>query len=251
MDLRTVVTGLSGPKESAPYNINTEKSNRREKQRMLEKMSDFFTARIEGYDQHMLNEVEGCKEGYRKMAELLPPATARLLDLGCGTGLELDEIFKTHPHLKVTGIDLTKAMLDVLKAKHPDKDLTLIHGSYFDYDFGRERFEAVISFQSLHHFTHEQKIALYSKVYAALKPGGRYIECDYMVIDQEEEDFYFREYKRIKEEQNLPAGEFYHYDTPCTIDNQLKMLRMAGFMQTEMLWRKGNTTLIVADKAEN
>lgn len=69
MDLRTVVTGLSGPKESAPYNINTEKSNRREKQRMLEKMSDFFTARIEGYDQHMLNEVEGCKEGYRKMAE--------------------------------------------------------------------------------------------------------------------------------------------------------------------------------------
>lgn len=217
--------------------------------RMLEKMSDFFTARLDGYEEHMLNAVEGCKEGYVKMAELLPRATVNLLDLGCGTGLELDEIFKTHSRIKVTGIDLTKAMLDVLREKHPDKDLTLIHGSYFDYDFGRERFEAVISFQTLHHYSHEQKIKLYSKVYSALKPGGRYIECDYMVTEQEEEDFYFQEYERIRKEQNIPDGEFYHYDTPCTIDNQLRMLRIANFEKVEMVWRKGNTTIIVADKA--
>lgn len=216
---------------------------------MLEKMSDFFTARLDGYEEHMLNAVEGCKEGYVKMAELLPRATVNLLDLGCGTGLELDEIFKTHSRIKVTGIDLTKAMLDVLREKHPDKDLTLIHGSYFDYDFGRERFEAVISFQTLHHYSHEQKIKLYSKVYSALKPGGRYIECDYMVTEQEEEDFYFQEYERIRKEQNIPDGEFYHYDTPCTIDNQLRMLRIANFEKVEMVWRKGNTTIIVADKA--
>jgi len=68
------------------------------------------------------------------MAELLPRTAFNLLDLGCGTGLELNEIFKTHPNIKVTGVDLTKAMLDGLKQKHPDKDLTLIHASYFDYD---------------------------------------------------------------------------------------------------------------------
>jgi|SRR5690554_2390810 SAM-dependent methyltransferase len=216
---------------------------------MIEKMSDFFAARVDGYENHMLNNVEGCKEGYVKMAELLPRTTVNLLDLGCGTGLELDEIFKTHPNIKVTGIDLTKAMLDVLKEKHPDKDLTLIHGSYFDYDFGRERFEAVISFQSLHHYSHEQKIKLYSRVYSALKPGGRYIECDYMVTEQKEEDFYFKEYERIRKEQNIPEGEFYHYDTPCTIDNQLKMLRIAKFEKVEMVWRRENTTIILADKA--
>lgn len=216
---------------------------------MIEKMSDFFAARVDGYENHMLNNVEGCKEGYVKMAELLPRTTVNLLDLGCGTGLELDEIFKTHPNIKVTGIDLTKAMLDVLKEKHPDKDLTLIHGSYFDYDFGRERFEAVISFQSLHHYSHEQKIKLYSRVYSALKPGGRYIECDYMVTEQKEEDFYFKEYERIRKEQNIPEGEFYHYDTPCMIDNQLKMLRIAKFEKVEMVWRRENTTIILADKA--
>ena len=216
---------------------------------MLEKMSDFFTARVDEYDNHMINNVVGCKEGYIKMADLLPGTVVHLLDLGCGTGLELDEILKTHPNIKVTGVDLTKAMLDVLRQKHPYKDLTLINASYFDYDFGIERFDAVISFQTMHHFTQEQKIRLYSRVYSALKPGGKYIECDYMVIEQKDEDFYFKENKRIRKEQNIPDGEFYHYDTPCTIDNQLKMLRMAKFEKVEIVWRIENTTILIADRA--
>jgi cyclopropane fatty-acyl-phospholipid synthase-like methyltransferase len=140
-------------------------------------------------------------------------------------------------------------MLDVLKQKHPDKDLTLIHASYFDYDFGIEGFDAIISFQTMHHFSHNQKIKLYSRIYAALKPGGKYIECDYMVIEQKDEDFYFKENERIRKEQNIPDGEFYHYDTPCTVDNQLKMFRIAEFEKVEMVWRMENTTIIVADKA--
>ncbi|HBF39103.1 MAG TPA: class I SAM-dependent methyltransferase [Firmicutes bacterium] len=215
---------------------------------MIEKMSDFFTVRVNGYDSHMLNEVAGCKEGYQKMADLLPGTVVNLLDLGCGTGLELDEIFKIHPAMQVTGIDLTAAMLDVLKQKHPGKDMTLIQANYFDYDFGTGKFDAVLSFQTMHHFPHAKKIELYSRIYSALKPGGKYIECDYMVIEQKEEDFYFNENERIRNEQNIPAGEFYHYDTPCTIDNQLKMLRMAEFEKVEMVWRMENTTIVVAEK---
>jgi tRNA (cmo5U34)-methyltransferase len=220
----------------------------KEKILMIEKMEDFFIARVDGYDSHMINDVIGCKEGYVKMAELLPDTVVNLLDLGCGTGLELDEIFKTHPNIKVTGVDLTKAMLDVLKQKHPHKEITLINASYFDYDFGIERFDAIISFQTMHHFPHDKKIQLYSRVYSALKPDGKYIECDYMVIEQKDEDFYFKENERIRKEENIPDDEFYHYDTPCTIDNQLKMLRQAKFDQAEMVWRKENTTIIVADK---
>lgn len=216
---------------------------------MLEKMSDFFTARVGGYDNHMINNVSGCKEAYLKMAELLPETVVDLLDLGCGTGLELDEIYKTHPNIKVTGIDLTKAMLDMLKQKHPDKDITLINASYFDSDFGIERYDAIISFQTMHHFPHDKKVELYSRVYSALKPGGKYIECDYMVIEQKDEDFFFKENERIRKEQNIPDDEFYHFDTPCTVDNQLKLLQKANFQKAEMVWRIENTTIIVAEKA--
>lgn len=122
---------------------------------VIEPMADFFKARVEIYDEHMLNEVEGCREGYKKMAELVPPGAKHILDLGCGTGLELDEIFKLNPDVEVTGIDLTAEMLDCLKKKHPDKKLNLINGSYFDMDFGKDVYDAAISFQSLHHFTHD------------------------------------------------------------------------------------------------
>lgn len=217
---------------------------------LLEKMTDFFTARVKGYDEHMLNDVSGCREAYDKMAELLPGTVESLLDLGCGTGLELDEIFRIHPDISVTGIDMTKAMLDALRLKHPDKAMTLINGSYFDIDFGIERFDAIISFQTMHHFTHDRKTKLYSRVYEALKPGGKYIECDYMVIAQKDEDFLFRESERIRREQSLSEDEFYHFDTPCTVDNQLKMLRTAGFNKAKMVWRLENTTIVIAEKAK-
>lgn len=214
----------------------------------IEQMSDFFTARVNGYDAQMLNNVEGCKNGYEKMAQLLPKDAQNIVDLGCGTGLELDEIFKVHPDIHVTGIDLTQAMLDKLKEKHPDKNMTLINASYFDYDLGTERFDAAISFQTMHHFSHDDKLKLYSKIYDSLKEGGQYIESDYMVETQEEEDFFFAENKRIRKEQGILDGEFYHYDTPCTIDNQIKLLTKAGFKTIRKEFREGSTTILVAEK---
>lgn len=214
----------------------------------IEPMRDFFTARVEGYEDVMLHNIEGNRDGYVKMAEILPQNVGELLDLGCGTGLELDEIFKTRPFIKVTGIDLTQAMLDKLKQKHLDKNLTLINASYFDHDFGIEQYDAAISFQTMHHFLHEDKIRLYSRLCAALRSGGQYIESDYMVTSQEDEDFFFSENRRLRREQGIPVGEFFHYDTPCTIDTQIALLYKAGFNTVKMVWRKGNTTIIVARK---
>jgi SAM-dependent methyltransferase len=214
----------------------------------IEKMSDFFTSRVNGYDIHMLKNVEGCKEGYIRMAELLSQDVGQLLDLGCGTGLELDEIFKRFPSVHVTGVDLTKAMLDQLKLKHPDKNMVLINKSYFDYDFGICKYDAAVSFQTMHHFSHEDKVKLYSKLLTALKEGGQYIECDYMLEKQEEEDFYFNENKRLRKEYGIKDGEFYHYDTPCTVSNQIELFLKAGFQKAEMNWREGNTTIIIAQK---
>lgn len=214
----------------------------------MEKMDCFFAARVEGYDEHMLNNVNGCKEGYIEMSKLIPRSCCSLLDLGCGTGLELDEILKVMPDIEITGIDLTRAMLDKLRAKHPDKKMQLICGSYFDVPFGITKYDCAISFQTMHHFSHAAKISLYNKIYEALTQGGVYIECDYMVEDQEEEDFYYEENARIRKELGIPDHEFYHYDTPCTIQNQSSMLHMAGFATVEKVFRIENTTILVAHK---
>ena len=214
----------------------------------IERMDSFFSARLNGYDEHMINNVDGCKDGYVKLAELIPNDINKLLDLGCGTGLELERIFENNPDVHVTGIDLTQEMLDRLQEKYSDKNIELICSSYLGYDFGIETYDVAISFETMHHLTYDEKIRLYSGILRSLKPGGKYIECDYMVIDQGEEDFYFSEYERIKKEQNLRDGEFYHYDTPCTIENQIKLFKHSGFSTVRNLWRMGNTTIIEALK---
>ena len=135
----------------------------------MEKMKDFFTARVDIYDDHMIHEVEGCREGYLKMAELVPEKTKTLLDLGCGTGLELEAIWTRNPGIAVTGIDLTPVMLERLKKKYSDRDVTLIEADYMACELGTERYDAAVSFQTLHHFTHEEKLGLYAKLWRALK----------------------------------------------------------------------------------
>lgn len=224
----------------------------------LESMNDFFTARVGGYDAHMLTNVEGCKEGYIKMAELVEghylasgEYGSPLLDLGCGTGLELEEIFKRLPDISVTGVDLTQTMLDKLREKFPDKAIRLICGSYFDVDLGTGTYGCTVSFQTMHHFSHERKRDLYRRIYHALKPGGIYVECDYMVEDQAEEDLYFAENLRLRSEQKIAEDAFFHYDTPCTIENQIAMLECAGFCSVEMVFRVENTTILMAKKKEN
>lgn len=106
-------------------------------------------------------------------------AAASVVDLGCGTGLELEEYFKVNPDACVTGIDLSEAMLNVLAEKFSDRNIKLINVSYFDFPFEPESFDAAVSVESLHHFTAHRKLALYKRLYAALRPGGYFILTDY------------------------------------------------------------------------
>lgn len=119
---------------------------------------------------------------------------------------------------------------------------------YLVYDFGSCRYDTAVSFETLHHFTQREKMGLYEKLWRALKPGGCYIECDYMAKTQEQEDYFFAERARLMKEMNLADGEYYHYDTPCTIENQKRLLRQAGFTGVKEVWTLDNTTILYADK---
>ena len=215
---------------------------------MLEKMGAFFEARLDGYDEHMLTNIESAREFYPFTARQLPMEPgARILDLGCGTGLELAEYFALNPGAKVTGIDLASGMLRALEEKFPGKDITLICGSYFDVPFG-EGFDGAVSVESLHHFTKEEKIPLYRKLRNALKPGGFFILTDYFSLSDGEERWHRAELLRLKAEQGITDGEFYHYDTPLTVAHETEALLAAGFSAVEVLDSWGPTFTLKAKK---
>lgn len=65
---------------------------------MLEKMKDFFDARLVENDKHMTRGIEGAKEFYFFTAKCLPiKDNCQTFDLGCDTGLELEEYFSLCP----------------------------------------------------------------------------------------------------------------------------------------------------------
>ena len=216
---------------------------------MLEKMSDFFESRLDGYDEHMMTGIESATEFYPFTAKMLPAvANCRILDLGCGTGLELEEYFSLCPSARVTGIDLSQGMLSALSKKFAHKDMTLIVGSYFDVPFGKDVFDAAVSVESLHHFTKEEKILLYAKLHTALKESGYFILTDYFSLSDEEEKAHRQNLLALKAEQGICDDEFYHFDTPLTVEHETQALLEAGFSKVEVLNRWGATYTLKAVK---
>jgi tRNA (cmo5U34)-methyltransferase len=68
-----------------------------------------------------------------------------------------------------------------------------------------------------------------------------------MAPDQEFEDFHFAEAKRIRSEEGKTEGH-YHYDTPCTVENQVDMLQRAGFATIEIISRRTYGATLLARK---
>lgn len=215
---------------------------------MLEKMGAFFEARLDGYDAHMMTNIQSAEEFYPFTARCLPGEPgAKVLDLGCGTGLELGEYFALNPTARVTGIDLAAGMLRALEKKFPERDMTLICGSYFDVPFG-EGYDGAVSVESLHHFTKEEKIPLYRRLRDALKDGGVFILTDYFSMSDEEEQHHRAELLRLKAQQGITDEEFYHYDTPLTVRHETEALLAAGFATVEVLENWGPTFTLRAGK---
>ena len=215
---------------------------------MLERMGEFFDNRVSGYDEHMLSEIEGAKEFYPFTASQLPQGKAKVLDLGCGTGLELEYYLSSNPQSEITGVDLAPEMLKALENKLSGKNIKLILGSYFDVPFGEKIYDAAVSVESLHHFTKAEKIPLYKKLRNALKDGGYFILTDYFAATEADERFFRSELVRLKREQEIDDGEFYHYDTPRTVQNETDALLEAGFSKVEALSFWGATHTLKAIK---
>ena len=216
---------------------------------ILEKMDAFFEARLDGYDDHMMTDIEGAKEFYPFTASLLPKRkNASVLDLGCGTGLELQEYFSLNETAKITAVDLSAGMLNALKNKFPDKKISTIHASYFDVPFKENVFDAAVSVESLHHFKAEQKTALYRKLYAALKPDGYFVLTDYFAESEALEKEYFDTLEHLKREQGIADDVFYHYDTPLTVEHEMLALKSAGFAGVKVMKNWGATYTLLITK---
>lgn len=211
-----------------------------------ETMGDFFDKVSGEYDAHMEANVEAFEEFYSKVAAAIPETqeAISILDIGCGTGLELAAIFKKATNALITGIDLSAEMLNILKNKYAaySGQITLLKESYLTYPFDEKTFDYIISVMTVHHLLPESKREMYRRIRKALKSGGQYIEGDYVTTPEKEKEVRESFFEIQKSKRELVDGT-HHIDLECSLETQKRLLAEAGFTRVEVLWEQGETAV--------
>lgn len=107
------------------------------------------------------------KKWLRRFENLLP-ASAAILDAGCGGGEPIGRYFIEQGY-KVTGIDFAAPMVELAKARFPDSTWYRMDMRVLDL---QESFQGIISWHSFFHLTPNEQRATLARFAQHLQPKG-------------------------------------------------------------------------------
>jgi tRNA (cmo5U34)-methyltransferase len=173
---------------------------------------------------------------YDELQEMLAEATASvpagsILDLGTGTGETLAHVLARHPAARVVGVDENDGMLARARRRLAAYDVRLQVADLSD-ELPAGPFDLVVSALAVHHLDGPGKAALFGRVAAALRPGGRFVLADVVVPEGPGPAVI-----------DLSDG----YDKPSTVAEQLGWLEQAG-LDAAVAWQEDDLALMTADR---
>ena len=122
----------------------------------------------------MAEQWDNDPENYDKREKItammdLPPDSV-IADVGCGMGVMLEHLLKTHPK-QIIAMDVSSEMLRLAKELHNDPCIEYIHGDFLTAKL--PPLDAVVMFNAYPHFL--DKEALVKKLSLVLKENGIFI----------------------------------------------------------------------------
>ena len=103
-----------------------------------------------------------------QMAIRLSAIKKKALDVGCGTGGRITTAL-LDAGFEVTGIDVSEAMLECARKRHPDSRFIL--GDICEWQL-KERYDAIIAWDSIFHVPYAAQRRVVAKLCDALTEGG-------------------------------------------------------------------------------
>ena len=184
---------------------------------------------------------------------------AKVLDLGCGDGLFIQELTKSFKPSQVTLVDGSAEMLGAARKRLAgQEDYYFIQASFQQLltdDILNERFDFIYSSLAIHHLPFAEKQELYAYIHEQLRPGGWFIHYDVALPPSEKlEKWYlsfWREWIKAhsseeRREQLLGIPDQYkgnQDNMPDTLDTQLEVLKDIGFSNVDCFYKYGIFTL--------
>ena len=112
----------------------------------------------------------------RAVSAVILDGHERVLDVGCGTGVLLEQLRRRHPGLELQGIDPSEGMLGVAR-DWCGTDVLVAHGRAERLPFPEDAFDVVFSVSALHYF--EDPPQAIAEMRRVLRPGGRVVIVDW------------------------------------------------------------------------
>jgi tRNA (cmo5U34)-methyltransferase len=192
------------------------------------------------------------------LTEHLRPASAagggRVLDLGAGTGALSERILDRFQETRLQLLDSDPKMLEQARirlARLEDR-IEVIEGSFCD---PLPKADAVVAALALHHLhTRKVKRQVYRNILGILPPGGVLVSGDAMMpsVPALAEPVRRRWAAHLvahgdSEEQAFDRfAQWSTEDRYFSIDQEIEMLREAGFEEVDVRWRVGPIAVLVA-----
>lgn len=224
----------------------------------MEHIRNAFNAFATEYDAQREYVIPALQEFYGAAAWAAEPAAQEpvILDIGAGTGLLSAFMLRKFPNASITLLDIAENMLDVARDRFRGRDnIHYIVSDYRRAELGGP-YDIVCSALSIHHLEPDDKCRLFGRVYAALSPGGIFVNAD----QADGETPYFRErYLEYWNDflRNGPLNDAEHKEIlrrRNTLDKneklsvQLGWLNKAGFSDVDVVYRNRTFIVTVARK---
>lgn len=117
----------------------------------------------------------------------------KVLDVACGTGRMLPEVFKARRKVNYFGLDTSKAMTNKLKKKALTlkKEVKIVLADATKMPFGQGEFDVTYSYHLLWHLTKEDQRKIISEMVRVTKKNG------FIIFDALNQNFFWEKIKRI------------------------------------------------------
>ena len=96
---------------------------------------DAFNKASTDYDKYRKQAIPNMDIYYNTVVNLTKNfSDPKILDLGAGTGILTELLYKQHPNSNITLVDLSTEMLNIAKNKFNDKNFKYIEADYLTHD---------------------------------------------------------------------------------------------------------------------
>ena len=213
------------------------------------------------YDTWVKQALPAYDELFSTAVEIIPFDPDRAIavaDLGAGSGLFAAHMQAVYPKASFTLVDASSDMLDLARKRFQDttEPLTFVKQRLEDFS-EPEKFDVVISSLAIHHLEDSDKRSLFKRVFAALLPGGVFINVDQIKGRPPFDRLYWETWlAKIRaagaSENQIQASikRRREFDRDASLSDQLIWLRQAGFA-AECIYKHYFVAVFLAIKPES